>query len=66
MTHRIAITNNELKIIRYCLDQQRITLKNEIARLTDPRMNGEGDSLAKTFGFYVRDIANVLETLPEE
>lgn len=62
---QINLTNQELITVRYCLDQQRMTLNRLIA---DNAANPSpvGNQLCDEFKRYVKDIDKLLdERLPE-
>jgi hypothetical protein len=62
MTHRIAVTNSELNIIRYALEQHIMTINN----LLKEGKAVIADEYQETFSRYIKDMQNVLDdVLPE-
>ena len=65
MLKNFTFTPSEIKTIRYALDQHILTLKEDVARLSDPRMNGAHVTLVAEFTRLQKEMQAVLDRLPE-
>ncbi len=61
----MQFTQSEIRTIKGALAVAKQTFRTDISRLRDPRMNGNGEVLAKAYENQIADIQRVLSKLGE-